>query len=209
MPTDPLYLIGAGGHCLVVLDTLLCGGAERSSVVVLDDNLQRKGADILGGPVSPFDLDRLAGARVHVSIGSNVARAAVFARLDQAGARFEAIIHPAATAAPSATIGAGSFIAAGAIVAPMARCGRGAIVNHGAIIDHESVIGDFVHVAPGVTLAGRVRVGDRCLIGAGANLLPGIEVGDDVTIGAGAVAIANLPTAGTYAGVPAKRISQD
>ncbi|MFU7517972.1 serine acetyltransferase, partial [Clostridium sp. HCS.1] len=33
------------------------------------------------------------------------------------------------------------------------------IVNSGAIVEHDCKIGDFVHVAPGVTMSGSVAIG--------------------------------------------------
>ena len=90
--------------------------------------------------------------------------------------------------------------------APGARVGRGVIVNHGAVVDHDVVLGAFCHVAPNATLGGGVHIGRRVLVGAGAVVLPGITIADDVVIGAGAVASAPLLEAGTYAGVPARKI---
>ena len=41
---------------------------------------------------------------------------------------------------------------------------------------------------------------------AGASVIDGIRVGDDVVLGAGAVATGTLLEAGTYVGVPARRV---
>jgi maltose O-acetyltransferase len=51
-----------------------------------------------------------------------------------------------------------------------------------------------------------VRIGDRCWIGARATILPGVTIGDDVIVAAGAVVANDCEAAGTYGGVPARRI---
>jgi acetyltransferase-like isoleucine patch superfamily enzyme len=79
-------------------------------------------------------------------------------------------------------------------------------VNHGAVIDHDVSVGDFSHVAPLVALGGGVQVGKGVLIGSGASVLPGLRLGDNVVVGAGAVVCEDLPQAGVYAGVPARRL---
>jgi protein-tyrosine-phosphatase len=78
------------------------------------------------------------------------------------------------------------------------------IVNTGAGIDHECSLGDWVHVAPGVALAGRVTVGDGALVGIGASVIPGTRVGAWSVVGAGAAVVDDVPDRATVAGVPAR-----
>jgi sugar O-acyltransferase (sialic acid O-acetyltransferase NeuD family) len=206
MPTERFYLIGAGGHGMVVLDALQASGTQ-AEIWVVDESLDQIGKDMLGLTVQRFDpTANSAGQRFHVSIGRNHIRATIFETLKTGGALPSTIIHPAATIAGSANIGDGTFVAARAVIAPAANIGEGVIVNHSAVVDHECVIGDHCHIAPGATLAGNVRLGSRVFIGAGANILPGITIGDDTTIGAGAAVIVDVPSGMTYAGVPARKI---
>jgi sugar O-acyltransferase (sialic acid O-acetyltransferase NeuD family) len=60
--------------------------------------------------------------------------------------------------------------------------GIGTIINTGASVDHDCKVGNFVHIAPHVTLCGNVEVGDRTLIGAGVVVYPGVKIGKDCTI---------------------------
>jgi len=206
MPIDRVYLVGAGGHSIVVLDALR-KGRDQLEIRVLDESVGRAGRKVLGVLVEQLDPDvALSGERFHICIGDNGARARLFERLMNAGGNPGTVIHPAATIAADAVIGGGSFVAAGAVVAPVVSVGCGVILNHGAIVDHECVVGDYCHLAPGVTLAGNVKVGFGVLIGAGANILPGIRIGDAAIIGAGAVVTADVPPRTTYVGVPARRI---
>ena len=178
-----LLLFGAGGHARVVADAaLLCEG--RGRIFGSDrDPLRCRGELVPGvdlllvGDAMLRDL-----SAVHIAIGSNAARE------KEAGAwgheRLATVMHPAAMVSPLAAIGRGCFVAAGAIVQ----------------------LGAFCHVAPNATLGGSVRVGQRVLVGASAVVLPGIVIADDVVVGAGAVVRAPLLSAGTYVGVPARKI---
>ena len=59
-------------------------------------------------------------------------------------------------------------------------------------IDHDSFIGDGVHIAPGVNVAGNVNIGNKSFIGIGASIIQGIRVGENVTVGAGSAVLNNL-----------------
>lgn len=216
-PTDPhplpapaaapvsLLLFGAGGHARVVADAALlregCGrifGSDRDALRCRGELVP--GVDLL--PVGDVMLKDFSA--VHIAIGSNAAREK---EADAWGhERLATVMHPASVVSPLAAVGRGCFVAAGAIVGPGASMGMGVIVNHGAVVDHDVQLGAFCHVAPNATLGGAVHVGRRVLVGAGAVVLPGVVIADDVVIGAGAVVMAPLLSAGTYVGVPARRI---
>jgi sugar O-acyltransferase (sialic acid O-acetyltransferase NeuD family) len=207
MGSELIFVIGAGGHGLVVIDAMLMSGFDRKHIRVIDEDTARIGGSALGITVQALEEDaRLAGHRYHVSIGNNAFRDRVFAKMSERGAVPYTVRHLNAIISPAAGVEDGAFIAAGAIVAPLSKIGRGAIVNHAAVVDHECHIGSFCHVAPGATLSGNVHLGARVLVGAGANILPGVSVGDDAIIGAGAVVDNNVPPGTTYAGVPARRL---
>jgi acetyltransferase-like isoleucine patch superfamily enzyme len=71
-------------------------------------------------------------------------------------------------------------------------------------VDHDCVIGDAVHLAPGVRLAGDVQIGDSSLIGIGTVVIPGSRIGKGCTIGAGSVVIGDIPDYSVAYGAPAK-----
>jgi sugar O-acyltransferase (sialic acid O-acetyltransferase NeuD family) len=205
MPIKRFFLIGAGGHGLVVLDAVRKVEDNLEEVFVLDQSEKRIGKKALDITVQRLDPGMItAGERFHVCIGDNNIRARLLGEL--AGGVPTTVIHPIATLASSAVIGSGSFVAARAIVAPDAVVGDGVIINHGTIVDHECVVGDFSHLAPNATLAGNVRIGSGVLVGAGANILPGISIGAGAIIGAGAVVTTDVPPGATYVGVPARQI---
>jgi sugar O-acyltransferase (sialic acid O-acetyltransferase NeuD family) len=202
MPTDTIYLIGAGGHGKVVLDAMLRIGL--TGVQVVDDNPARLGAKVWGAAIAAPPTAR-QDVFFHVAIGDAAARRRIQQDWQQAGAKALSVIHSAAIVSPCAGIGAGTLIAALAVVGPAAQIGRGVIVNHGAVVDHDCLIGPFSHISPNATLGGGVLVGEGVLVGAGAVILPGLRVGDGAVVGAGAVVLNDVPSGATVMGVPARK----
>ena len=207
LPKSSLLLFGAGGHARVVADAALSSG-EWSAMVASDRNGDLCRGELLPGvamvPVS--DLSTVLGqaCALQVSIGNNASRQREATALGLG--RLATVVHSKASVSPHALVAAGCFIAAQAVVAPGAQLGTGVIINHAAVVDHDVRIGPFSHIAPGAVLGGAAQIGARVLIGAGAVVLPGVSVCDDAVVGAGAVVIANVLAAGTWAGVPARRL---
>jgi sugar O-acyltransferase (sialic acid O-acetyltransferase NeuD family) len=204
MPTDALLIFGAGGHGRVVADAARAAGA--TGLLASDRNPTLCHGELLPGiPLHRPDTPAPAQATaLHVAIGHNAARERESQALGPQ--RLRTVCHPAASVSPFAQLGAGSFVAAQAVVAPGARLGLGVIVNHAAVVDHDCRIGDFAHIAPGAVLGGQVHIGERVLVGSGAVVQPSLSVVADVIIGSGAVVCRNIDTAGTYVGIPARRI---
>jgi len=200
-----LLILGAGGHGRVVADAALCTG-RWTRVVATDRDAARCQGDLIAGVQCLSMVQALAlPAGRHIAIGHARHRQreadalAVQSLVD--------VIHPHASVSAFATLGPGCFVAAQSVVAAGAVLGRCAIVNHGAVVDHDVLLGEFCHVAPRAALGGGVQAGHRVLVGSGAVVLPGLRIADDVVIGAGAVVRSDLLEAGTYAGVPARRIA--
>jgi sugar O-acyltransferase (sialic acid O-acetyltransferase NeuD family) len=202
-----LVVFGAGGHGRVVADAALASRAWRG-VIASDRNPARWGGELLPGVpiVDPAELAALPGPiAVHVAIGDNATRRR---EAEAIGANWPlaTVIHPSAAVAASARIDAGCLIAAQAVVAPCCEIGAGVVVNHAAVIDHDCRVEAWAHVAPGARLGGAVRVGAGALVGAGSTVLRDLCIGAGATLGAGAVALASVPDAQSWAGVPARPI---
>lgn len=199
-----VHVVGAGGHAKVVIATLQAAGVEVGGA--WDDAVHRVGRTVLGVPVyGPIEAAP-AEASLVVAIGSNAGRKAVAARLR--GRTFVSIVHPAAVVHPSATLGPGTVVFAGAVLQPEVRLGAHVIVNTGASVDHDCVLEDFVHVAPGVHLAGNVSLREGAFLGIGSSAVPGCEVGAWATVGAGGVVIKPIPGRATAVGCPARVIGR-
>ncbi len=201
----PIWIIGAGGHAKVVIDTLRTLGTF-DVLGVLDDDPLRLGTDVLRipvrGDVSHKSIDRFGIEEAIIAIGSNRARAAVAGRLADR-VSWATAIHPTAHLAPGVRIGEGTVVFAGAIVQPSSVVGRHVILNTACSVDHDGSIGDFVHMAPGVRLAGNVQVGEGALLGIGCSVIPERTIGAWATIGAGGVVVDDIPPDVTAKGIPA------
>jgi sugar O-acyltransferase (sialic acid O-acetyltransferase NeuD family) len=206
--TAPVLIVGAGGHAKVLVDALLACGIPI--VGLIDADPAKTGSRVLGveviggdtavGRFAPADIVLVNGVG---TVASTAARRGVFERFKAQGYRFATVIHPSAVVAPSARLADGVQVMAGCVIQAESAIGQNAIVNTRASVDHDCVVGAHVHIAPGVTLSGGVRVGDNTHIGSGSTVLQGIAIGADCVVGAGSVVLANVPAGSRVGGVPA------
>ena len=206
-----LLLIGGGGHCGSVLDSILSqNGFSRLGIIDTTD------APVLGVPVvgSDDDLPRLlreGWTDAFVTVGSTgdvALRRRLYEMIRRLGFRIPAIVDGAAVIARNVTLGEGCYVGKKAVVNTGAVLGRCAIVNTGAIVEHDCLIGDFVHISPGAVLCGQVTVGDDSHIGAGAVVRQQIQIGARALVGAGSVVVGNVPDHVTAYGNPCKVIQR-
>lgn len=193
---------GAGGHGKVALDIADRNGWRPD--IILDDD--PKAPDLLGVPVTrapEMRWNTLSAFEFHVSIGTNSIRRRLFDWLTGKGGIPRTLIHPSASVSKYARLGAGCLVAAQAVINPGAQIGDNVIVNTSASVDHDCLIEDHVHIAPGVRLAGEVKIGCGTLIGIGACAKPGLTIGRNCVVGAGAVVLRDLPDNSVVGGNPA------
>lgn len=186
-----IILIGGGGHSRVVIDAIK--NAKIFNIYgILDPNL-RKNTTVSGVKVIGTDdmltmlfKKGIKNAFISLgSIGSYELRKKIYSNLRRIGFRLPVIIHPKTTIAGDVQLEEGAFIAAGAIINPGTKIGKNVIINTRASVDHDCEIGDFVHIAPGVTLSGSVKVKEGAHIGTGASVIQNIRIGKNAMIGAG------------------------
>ncbi|HYA86306.1 MAG TPA: acetyltransferase [Nitrospirota bacterium] len=207
----PVIVLGAGGHAKVLIDTLLESSAIIAGVTDPDPNLigtRLLGVPVLGGDevVSKFPQSEICLVNGLGSVGLPIRRRELFQRFKKSGYIFAKVVHPSAIIASDAELGEGTQVMAGAIIQPGSRIGCNVIVNTKTSVDHDCVIGDHVHLAPGVTLSGGVRMRNSVHVGSGVTVIQGIEIGNNSLIGAGSVVINNVPDSAEVSGVPARNI---
>lgn len=98
--------------------------------------------------------------------------------------------------------------------------------NHISTGEADVVIGDYVRIAPNVTILGGTRnfsekgrlimeqgsshsgvvIGSDVLIGAGSVILPGCQIGRGAVVGAGSIVNSDVPDYAVAAGAPARVI---
>lgn len=203
---DKIVLVGAGGHCKVIISTIVDSGREIGDVY--DDDPDKWGQTFCGrqimGPISNIeDKDTL---RAIMGIGDNVTRSQIVQRFKRI--RWASAIHSRAYVHPSVRVGEGTVIFAGAVIQPDTVIGKHCIINTNASVDHDCAIGDYCHVAPGSCLAGGVLVGEGSFIGIGAVVSIGIAIGEWSMVGAGSAVLHNIPSRVTAVGAPARIIKK-
>jgi sugar O-acyltransferase (sialic acid O-acetyltransferase NeuD family) len=203
---DRLLIIGASGHGKVVADIAVRMN-NWQSIAFLDNDLSIRscvGFDIIGRSEDAFGY--IQEADIFVAIGSNKIRQKIQQKLQDSGASIPSLVHPNAIIGLDVEIGEGTAIMAGAIINSSTKIGKGCIINTGATLDHDNKVGDYVHISPGVKIAGSVGIGDGAWLGIGSVVSNNINIGNFCKLGAGAVVIDDISEAGTYVGVPARRI---
>lgn len=196
-----LAIIGASGHGKVVADIASKNG--YSEIVFLDDDEsihECGGYPVIGKSTEAGTID----ADVIIGIGNARVRKQIQESIQNE--KLVTLIHPDAVVAEDVVIGKGTAVMAGAVINPGVRIGKGCIINTCSSVDHDCEVGDYVHIAVGSHLCGTVSVGSGTWIGAGATVSNNISICTDCMIGAGAVILKNIDSAGTYMGVPARRI---
>jgi len=193
-----IVLIGGGGHCKSVLDSLL-RNSEYDEIVITDNDIPVD-STIMGCRVAGNDdvlSDLLASGFTDAfitvgSIKSTKVRHILFEKAESIGFNMVNIIDKSAVVSEYAKLGKGIFIGKCTIVNADATIGDEAIINTNSVIEHECAVGSFTHISVGAKLCGNVKIGNDSLIGAGSVVIQGIEIGNNVIIGAGSTVIDNV-----------------
>lgn len=205
-----LIIVGAGGHGKVVADCADCM-AQYDEIYFLD-SLHKPGSKVADWEVKgePDDFEKLINpdTEFFVAVGNNHVRAKLLLNMQEKGANIATLVHPSASIGKQVTLGKGTVVLAGAVINILSSVGAGCIVNTSATVDHDCQLGDFVHIAPGVNLAGTVTLENYVFIGAGGTVIPNMTIGANATVGAGATVIRPVCENVTVVGTPAKVIKQ-
>jgi sugar O-acyltransferase (sialic acid O-acetyltransferase NeuD family) len=208
-----LLILGAGGHGKVVAEIALMTN-KWSNVVFLDDNPEHNEVDNIPvvGKIKDCFLLKSKYQDAFVAIGNNQLRLKWINKLSNEGFRLPTIIHPFTSVSSYCRIGEGTVIMPGAVLNTGVVIGRACIINTSSSIDHDCVLEDGVHISPGVSIGGTVRVGSCTWICIGSHVANNIKIGYGSVIAAGATVIKPVPDNVMVAGVPAmikKRFGDD
>jgi sugar O-acyltransferase (sialic acid O-acetyltransferase NeuD family) len=193
-----LILIGGGGHCSSVIDSIRAK-QEYNIIGIIDitNNIgkQTNGVSIIGTDDNLADYYSKGITSACITVGSVASlkfRQSLYTKASQLGFSFPSIIDPTAIISPNAVIDEGVYVGKGAIINAGAHIGAHCIINTGAIIEHGCKIGLLCHIAPGAVLSGEVVVGERTHIGTNATVIQQVTIGHDVLIGAGSVVVSHI-----------------
>jgi sugar O-acyltransferase (sialic acid O-acetyltransferase NeuD family) len=195
-----MLLYGAGGHAKVIISCLQAWNIPATGI--FDDDLSK--VSLINTPViGRYRPEHAPEQELIIAVGNNQIREKVASFIQH---RLGKVIHPSVLVATGVSVGEGSVVFHNAILQTDTQIGKHVIINTAASVDHECIIEDFVHIAPGVTLCGNIRVGKGSLIGAGSVVTPNLIIGKNCLIAAGSVITKNLPDGAIVRGNPARII---
>jgi len=209
-----ILLIGGGGHCKSVLDSLL--ELKEYVEIGIIDKKDNVGNFVMGIPIIGCDDDLSAlfnnGYKyAFVTLGSisnPMLRIKLFEKISKIGYEIPVIIDSTAEVSKYAEVEKGVFIGKQCIVNPDTIIKKGSIINSGAIIEHDCRVGAFAHIAPGAVLSGGVTVGDQTHIGTNATLKQQIKIGSNTIIGIGSVVTQNIKNKIIAYGNPCREVEK-
>jgi len=197
--SNSVTLYGASGHSKVIIDILNLRNIQIKKII--DDH-----TDLISIDTIPIynNIDFLLNENMIIAIGDNSIRKQINNNNNKIN--YINAIHPNTDISPTVTIGNGTVVMAGVVINSSSKIGEHCIINSKALVEHDCIIGDFVHISPGVHLAGNVKVGEGTHIGIGAIVIQRLKIGKWATIGAGAVIIRDVPDYAVVVGNPGKII---
>ncbi|MBR1495686.1 MAG: acetyltransferase [Acidaminococcaceae bacterium] len=202
-----LLLIGGGGHCRSVLDSVLSLSAYDEIGIVDYNKTPVAGIPVVGQDEDLFDLKANGWTDAFITVGSvgdTSLRQRLFKLITEIGFTLPSIIDSTAVVAKDVIMGKGCFIGKGAIINAGTCIDEAVIVNTGAVIEHECKIEAFAHISPGTVLCGQVTIGEHTHVGAGSVVRQQIQIGSNTLVGAGSVVVKDLPAKVKAFGNPCK-----
>lgn len=212
--TKRIIILGTGGNCIDILDTLLEINRVKNQQVYecigfLDDNPAKLNQSFYGVRVlGNLQMAReLKDCSFIFGIGSTSnfwKRKDILDSIGLDDSRFEVFIHPTASVSKMAEIQSGAVIFQNATITSNVKIGKHVMILPNSIISHDDQIGDFTCIAGGASISGNVKIGEGCYIGANASIKEGLEIGRHCLIGMGSVLLNNASENSVMVGNPAK-----
>lgn len=209
-----ILLIGGGGHCHSIIDSLLVSD-EYEKIGIVDSN-HKKGEVLFGINVVGHD-DNLqvlfeegwSYAFISVgSIGDVKTRKRLYEAVKKIGFILPNIVDKTAIVASDAELSEGIYVGKLAVINSGSKIGKCAILNTGSIIEHDCSVGEFSHVSTGAILCGSVKVGDDSHVGAGSVVRQQINIGKNVLIGIGSTVVSDIPNGVKAYGNPCRVVKE-
>ena len=184
-----IILIGAGGHCISVIDVI--EQERKYNILGILDSYNKKD-NVLGYPI--LGGDELIPSLVNdntfflISVGqikSYSIRRNIADNLKINKAKLAIVVSPLAYVSKHASVQAGSIIMNGTIVNAKSKIGKHCIINTKSNIEHSVVIGDFCHISTCAVINGDTIIGRGTFIGSNATVSNGIEIKENSIIDAG------------------------
>lgn len=217
MYTRSVVLLGGGGHCKSVIDTVIRGNLY-DKIYITDPHIPAgtvifDRATVVGNDEALLSLFEKGIKNAFITVGviePSPIRNALYTYAAELGFHFPDLIDPGAIVSSSVILGEntvkekkgeGIFVGKAAVINADAVIGKCSIINTASVIEHECVIGAFTHISVGVILCGQVAVGCNTFIGAGSTVRQGIKIGRNVLIGANSLVLRDVKDGEKVVGV--------
>jgi len=207
---EKIILIGGGGHCKVVIDSILQG--KFFNIIGILDKYKEPGIKVLNIKIlgkenllEKYFKDGIRNTFITLgSVGEPSLRIKLYRDAKKAGYKIPNIINLTANFSKYAVLNEGNYIGPLSSVNAGVNIGSNCILNTGVNIDHDCCIGNFVHIAPGVSISGGVKIGDNTHIGTGSSIKHAMKIGRNTIIGVGSVVVKDIPDSVIAYGNPCK-----
>lgn len=206
-----LLLIGGGGHCSSILDSVLSIGEYDDIGIVDEVDSNIFGISVIGKDSDIPQLVKKGWNEAFITVGSigNAAtRKKLYEMIKSYNISVATIIDPSAVIARGVGIKEGTYVGKNVVINSNSDIGICSIINTGAIIEHGCVVGDFSHISPGAILCGDVCIGKNSHIGAGVAIRQGQRIGDNTIIGMGSVVVSDIEKGSIAYGNPCKVVKK-
>ncbi|AUM97504.1 TPA: acetyltransferase [Clostridium botulinum] len=208
-----ILLLGGGGHCKSVLDSLI--SRKLYTEIAIIDKKENVGKSILGVSIIGCDDDLLKFYKEGYtyafvtlgSIGDPINRVKLFKKLKQIGFKIPNIIDSTAIISEYVDLAEGIYIGKNVVINVGTYIDKGAIINTSSIIEHDCIIGEFSHISPGSVLCGEVQIGANTHVGARSVVKQQVKIGAKTLIGMGSVVLKNISENVIAFGNPCKEVT--
>jgi sugar O-acyltransferase (sialic acid O-acetyltransferase NeuD family) len=185
-------------------------GLLQEVIFVAEDNSEDLGTKINNREViseSEF-LNILEDVECYIAVGSPRIKRKIYNKLaHKTNITFPNLVHKTVISDTRYVYsGFGNIICSHVSLTTNIKLGNFIHINLNSTIGHDTVIEDFVTISPGVNVSGNVILRELSYLGTNSTIIEKKIIGNDVIIGAGAVVVKDLLEAGTYVGMPAKKI---
>lgn len=198
-----LLIIGCGDHGVVAANTALLEN-KWNEICFLDDKKKDKYKKYkIVGKAKDFKKFIPFWDNYFISIGDNLVRKKFFKTISNKK-KIINIIHPSVSIGQNFIMGNGNIILSNSVISDNVNIGDANIINNLCSIDHDCKLKNFIHISPGVNIAGNVNINSETWIGLGSNIINNIVIGKSVTVGAGSLVLKSIKSNKKVFGVPAK-----
>ncbi len=203
---DKLIIIGAGGHCRSVVDSL--DKTKFELIGFIDGHKKGTHMDLPIFSDKIEDIENYKSYKYFVAIGDAYFRKKRFEEIKSKGLETINIIDKTAIVSKTVKMGEGNYIGKLAVINAYAELGDNNIINTKALVEHCCKIGSHNHISTNATINGDVILGDEIFFGSCAVSNGQLKIGSRSVIGSGSVVIKDIESDVTAVGVPAKVIKR-